>query len=86
MNSFIFLLASSSGKVLVSALTKYIVPYSKNNETAIAVISAAILVEFLIGLYATFSTIIPITAQETIDIMIAGIKPTCRNVVTAKPI
>ena len=43
---------------LYQALQSIPIVYSKNNDTDIAVIRAAILVEFLMGLYATFSIII----------------------------
>lgn len=85
-NSSIVLLSNTWGKALDSGFTKYIVPYSKNNETLIAVISAAILEDFRIGLYATRSMTIPIIAQDTIDISSAPKKFIFKIVISPNPI
>ena len=73
------------GYDLTCAPTKYIIRYSKSRETPIAVINTAIRVEFLSGLYAIFSMLIPSRAHAAIDIIKAGINPTLVYVVTANP-
>lgn len=61
------------GKVLGVGETKYILVYSRKNETPIAVINSDIRGALRNGLYAIFSTKIPKRPVTTIDMISAGI-------------
>ena len=78
-------LSNTAGNVRGVGETKYIIVYSRKNDTPMAVISTESLGAWRSGLYAHRSTMMPRTAVTTMEIMSAGNTPTCIIVIEKNP-